>query len=217
MSLTTTYLSFSDVLFRNKYEVASHTLNLGYKRITGKDAFPSDLPVKLKQFIMEYDEVVALPNWFKNEVVSLLLRPISKKTFRYYSEFNIPYGSGISDKPYDKPWVIVESCLDSDFLRGYYPYVIATLGVTVSNFLQEFVFDTAPFVIVGFDNDEAGNIAYNRLCYKYKGRIKRLLPPLNNKDFGDTLQHLCTNDLLQFDFESSLIKTSLQVLTGNIC
>jgi hypothetical protein len=198
--------------YRNKYEIASHYYNLNYRLITGKIAYTSPLPDQIKQFVMENDEVIALPNLYQNNPIGLLIRPIYTKTFRYYSTMNIPYGSGINNKPYTSPWVIVESALDSDFLRQFYPYVIATMGVTVSNFIQDFLFQTSPYVIVGFDNDEAGNQAYKKLCYKYKGRVKRLLSPLSNKDFGDTLEHLFKHNISQFELETMMIEASLKTI-----
>lgn len=203
--------------YRNKYEVASHYFNLDYRLITGRIAYTLPINAQVKQFIMEYGEVTALPNCFQNHVIGLLLRPIYTKAFRYFSDYKMPYGAGVNNKPYAMPWVIVESCLDSDFLRQYYPYVIATFGVTVSNFLQDFLFGTAPYVIIGFDNDDAGIQAYKKLFYKYKGRVKKLDPPLGNKDFGDTLNYLFRNNLIQFELESLLIKTSLQAMTGYLC
>lgn len=214
MNLSSFYYSLSDPQYRNKYELASHYFNLGYKVITGRDSYNSNLPYQVKQFIMEHGEVIALPNRYKNKIVGLLLRPIYKKTFRYFSEFTIPYGAGVNNKPYTYPWVIVESCLDSDFLRQFYPYVISTFGVTVSNFLQDFLFSTAPYIIAGFDNDEAGENAYKKMFYKYKGKVRKLIPPLGNKDFGDTLNHLCTSNTTQFELESLLIQTSLQTIAG---
>lgn len=202
------------VLGRNKYEVASQYLGFDYRLLNGYQAFSSPLPSLIKQFVMEYTEVILLPNIFNNTVIGFLLRAINTKAFRYYSDTLIPYGSGINEKPYSKPWVIVESCLDSDYLRLFYPYVIATLGVTVSNITLDFLFNTSPFVIVGFDNDEAGDNAYKHLFYKYKGRVKRLNIPQGKKDFGDTLQLLCTMDYTQYEIESMLIKQSLSILTG---
>lgn len=209
MYLTEFYNTLPNTLSRNKYEAASNYLNLGYRRITGRLAYNSPMPPSINQFIMEYGEAIALPNIFRGEVVGLLMRPVGKKTFRYYSELNIPYGAGVNNKPYSKPWVIVESCLDADFLRIFYPYVIATFGVTVSNFTQSFLFGTSPYIIAGFDNDEAGEHAYKKMYYKYKGRVQKLLPPYPNKDFGDTLQHLYDLDFSKYDLESSLIRNSL--------
>lgn len=214
VNLTDFYKSLCTPLYRNKYETASNYLNLGYKIITGKDAYYSPFPSNIKQFIMEHGEVIALPNIFIDKVVGVLLRPIQTKAFRYFSDYNIPYGAGINNKPYLYPWVIVESCLDSDFLRTFYPYVIATLGVSVSNFTQSFLFGTAPYVIVGFDNDEAGIDAFRRMSYKYKGRVKRIIPPFKNKDFGDTLEFLYKNDMIQYNIESMIIKSTLTSMTG---
>ena len=161
---------------------------------------------------MEYGEVLALPNLFQNRVIGFLLRPIYTKAFRYYSETQSPYGAGVNNKPYNAPWIIVESCLDSDYLRQFYPYVIATLGATISNFLLDFLFSTAPYIISGMDNDDAGNAAYRKLYYKYKGRVKKLEPPNNKKDFGDTLDLLLSNNQLDFELESMMISTSIQTL-----
>ena len=215
--LTTFFTSLHPVQYRNKYEITSHYFGLDYRIATGRDAFTSPLPPPIKQFIMEHGEVIVIPNWFKEQIVGILLRPVSTKTFRYYSDYTIPYGAGINDKPYDQPWVVVESSLDSDFLRQYYPYVIASFGVTVSNFLQDFLFNTSPYIIAGFDNDEAGEQVFKKLCYKYRGRVKKITPPFDNKDFGDTLNHLTTSNITQFELESLIIKTSLQILTGYTC
>lgn len=217
MDLNSFYQSLHKPEYRNKYEAASHYFNLDYRIITGRDAFQTELPPQIKQFIMEYGEVLALPNKFEGSIIGFLLRPIDTKSFRYYAESKIPYGAGISEKPYTSPWIIVESCLDSDFLRQYYPYVIATMGVTISRFLLDFLFNTSPYIIAGFDNDTSGNDAFKNLCYKYKGRVKRLLPPLGNKDFGDTLQHLYMQDTQQFDLESMMIQASLSIVKEGLC
>ena len=161
---------------------------------------------------MEHGEVIALPNMFKDKVTGLLLRPIYTKTFRYFSDYILPYGAGVNNKPYYQPWVIVESCLDSDFLRQFYPYVIATQGATISNFLQEFLFSTSPYIISGMDNDDAGNMAYRKLCYKYKGRVRKLDPPNGKKDFGEILDLLLFKDQLNFELESMMVKMSIQTL-----
>ena len=199
---------------RNKYEIASNYYNLDYRLITGQIAFTLDLPAQIKQFIMEYGEVIALPNKFQDQVVGILLRPISTKTFRYYSETKIPYGAGVNNKPYTSPWIIVESCLDSDFLRQFYPYVIATMGVTISNFLLDFLFSTSPYIIAGMDNDEAGNTAYKRLFYNHRGRVQKLEPPQGRKDFGEVLDLLFLNDFLNFTVESSMVEASIQSIKG---
>ena len=212
MDLTTIYNSFPESQYRNKYEMASHYYNLNYRLITGRIAYTLDILPQVKQFIMEYQEVLALPNMFSNKVIGFLLRPIYTKAFRYYSETHIPYGAGINNKPYSSPWIIVESCLDSDYLRQFYPYVIATQGATISNFLQEFLFSTSPYIISGMDNDDAGNMAYRKLCYKYKGRVRKLDPPNGKKDFGEILDLLLSNDQLNFELESMMVKMSIQTL-----
>lgn len=215
LSLTQFYNSLpKPFLGRNKYELSSQVLGFDYRLLSGYQVFNSSLPSQIKQFVMEYSEVILLPNKYNGNIIGFLLRAIKTKAFRYYSELPIPYGAGIHNKPYKAPWVIVESCIDSDYLRLFYPYVIATLGVTVSNFTLDFLFNTAPFVIVGFDNDEAGNNAYKRLYYKYKGFVQRLNVPQGRKDFGDILQLLCDNDYTQYEIESMLIKQSLSLSTG---
>lgn len=215
MDITEFYTSLpSPTLNRNKYETASHVLSLGYKIISGADAYKSPLSVPVKKFIMENREVIMLPNIFKDTVVGYLLRTIHTKSFRYIYEYPIPYGAGVNDKPYMYPWIIVESCLDADFLRKFYPFVIATLGVSVSNFLMDFLFNTAPYIIVGFDNDEAGNKAYKSMNYKHHGKVLRLDVPFGNKDFGDTLENLQNQNFSQYELESAYIKTAIQNIVG---
>lgn len=213
MGISDYYFTLPYPQYRNKYELASHYYNLDYRIITGQIAYTLDIPPIVKQFIMEYGEVLALPNRFQDKIVGLLLRPIYTKAFRYYSESPVPYGAGVNNKPYVDPWVIVESCLDSDYLRQFYPYVIATFGATISNFLQDFLFNTAPYIISGMDNDDAGNNAYKKLFYKYKGRVRKIEPPMSKKDFGETLDCLVTHNYSDFDLESMIIKTNLQILS----
>lgn len=210
ISLTQFYFSLKPPLNRNKYEVSSNLLHFDYRLIDGYAAISSPLPDYLKRFVIDNKEVIALPNIFHGHIVGLLLRSITVKQFRYYAVTQIPYGSGVNEKPYLKPWVVVESCLDSDFLRTFYPYVIASLGTTLSHSLESFLFNTAPYVIFGFDRDESGDKAYKRIAYKYRNRVLKLDPPIGNKDFGDTLSYLCTGDSTQFDLESAVIQSSLQ-------
>ena len=212
MDINSIYNTFPKPQYRNKYEVASHYFNLDYRIITGQISYKLDLPPQIKQFIMEYKEVLVLPNRFQDRVVGFLLRPTDTKAFRYFSETQIPYGAGVNNKPYTYPWIIVESCLDSDYLRQFYPYVIATQGATISNFLLDFLFGTSPYIISGMDNDEAGERAYRKLYYTYKGRVRKLEPPNNKKDFGETLDLLLSNNLLDFELESMMINTSIQTL-----
>lgn len=214
MTLTDFYNTLpKPTLGRNKYEMTAQVLGFNYRLLSGRQVYNSSLPSQIKQFVMENSEVILLPNIYSGNVIGFLLRSISKKAFRYYSEYPIPYGAGVNNKKYNEPWVIVESCLDSDFLRSFYPYVIATLGVTVSNSTLDFLFSTSPFVIVGFDNDDAGNNAYRNLFFKYKGRVKKMEVPLGKKDFGDTLQLLCSMDYTQYDIESLYIKQNLKIIT----
>lgn len=217
MELTEFFKSLPEVSYRNKYELASHYFNLDYKLLTGKDAYLSDLPISLKQFIIESEEVVVLPNRFKGEIVGFLLRSVYSKGFRYYSESKIPYGAGVNNKPYNLPWVVVESCLDSDFLRRFYPYIISSLGASVSSGLREFIFNTSPYSIIALDNDDSGNNEYSRLYSRYRKKVVKLEPPLGNKDFGDTLENLVKKDFCQFELECSLIEHSIRNLVGEIC
>ena len=222
MNLTEYFYSLQEIdQPYNKYASYSLAFSNQYKLVTGVDAFRYDkFDSYLKQFITSQGKCIAMPNIVNGDVTAIMFRSLSTKQFRYYNECQyIPYGAGVNDKPYYKPWIIVESALDSDFLRNFYPYVIATNGTTVSNNIITFLTNTCSTMYCGFDNDKAGNEAFNRLCMKYSGsnkdfHIKRFLPPLRLeggylKDFGDILECLYKNLYEDYDYYVLTVKNSL--------
>lgn len=208
----------------NKYASYSLAFNNPYKLVTGYDAFSyNKLEPYLRQFIIDQGKCIVMPNYFKDEVISLVFRSCSSKQFRYHNACsNIPYGAGVNDKPYYKPWIIVESALDSDFLRNFYPYVISTNGITVSKNVIDFLIGTSSTIYCGFDNDKAGNEAFHNLCMKYSGKdksfhIKRFIPPMNLdgsyfKDFGDILECLHKKNFSDYDYYLMALKNLILTL-----
>lgn len=203
----------------NKYASYSLAFNNPYRLVTGYDAFKYDkFDNYLKNFIVEQGKCIAMPNIVNGEVVAIMFRSCADKQFRYYNEcVYIPYGAGVNEKPYYKPWIIVESALDSDFIRNFYPYVIATNGVAVSKHTMNFLLGTCSTIYCAFDNDQAGDDAFHRLCMKYSGKdfhIKRLKPPMSLdgsylKDFGDALDCLHKQHLDDYDYYVLAIKNSV--------
>lgn len=208
----------------NKYASYSLAFNNKYRLASSVDAFRYDkFDLFIKQFIAEQGKCIAMPSFVNKEVVSIMFRSIASKQFRYYTECKyIPYGAGENDKPYYKPWVIVESALDSDFLRNFYPFVIATNGTAVSNNYISFLKGTSSTIYCGFDMDEAGNNAFKYLSSKYSGKekdfhIKRFYTPKNFegkylKDFGEILDYLHLNRLGDYDYYVSSIKNSFMYI-----
>lgn len=208
----------------NKYAVYSLSFNNPYRIATSYDAFKNnDFDVHLKDFIAQQGKCIVMPNMLGNEVIGLVFRSLQSKQFRYYTKYKyIPYGAGINDKQYYKPWLIVESALDSDFIRNFYPYVIATNGVSVSNNIMNFLKGTCSTLYAGFDCDKAGDEAFHRLCIKYSGadkdfHIKRFKTPTNFdgkqlKDFGEILDCLYNKNINDYDYYVSSLKYSLTFL-----
>lgn len=202
----------------NKYCSYSLAFNNPYRFVTGYEAFKYDgFDAYIKQFIVDQGRCVAMPSMFNGEVISIMLRSCSSKLFRYYSECSyIPYGAGTNEKSYYQPWIIVESALDSDFLRNFYPFVLATNGTSVSNNCINFIMNTSSTIYCAFDSDNAGNDAFHRLCKKYSGsdkqfHIKRLYPPKNLdgtflKDFGEVLDCLYLNHIEDYNYYISYIR-----------
>lgn len=131
MTLTEFFLSLQNVdRAYNKYATFSLSFNNPYRICTSYDAFRYEkFDNYLKNWLAEQGKVIAMPNMVNGEVTAILFRSITSKIFRYYNECPyIPYGAGVNNKQdYSRPWLIVESALDSDFLRNFYPYVIATM------------------------------------------------------------------------------------------
>lgn len=222
MNLTEYFYSLCEIDKKyNKYAAYSLAYNNPYRIATSVDAFKYDkFDLYLKQFIADQGKCIAMPNIFQNEVIGIMFRAITTKQFRYYTECkNIPYGAGVNNKYYMNPWLIVESALDSDFLRNFYPYVIATNGTSVSNAIMDFIKGTSSRVFVGFDSDTAGNEAFHNLCMKHSGKdksfhLKRFLPPMNFdgkrlKDFGEVLDCLYNDNITDYDYYVSSLKSEL--------
>lgn len=205
----------------NKYAAYSLAFNNPYRLVTGVDAFKYDkFDGYLKQFIVEQGKCIAMPNIVNGKVTAIMFRSCSDKKFRYYNECQyIPYGAGINNKQYYQPWIIVESALDSDFLRNFYPFVIATNGTAVSNNVITFLKGTSSTIYCAFDNDKAGEESFHNLCMKYSGsnkdfHIRRLNPPLSFngsklKDFGEIIDCLYNNKIDDYDYYVLSLKALL--------
>lgn len=208
----------------NKYASYSLAFNNPYRLITGYDVYRYDkFDAYFRSFVSDNGKCIVMPNILNGEVIDLVVRAITSKQFRYHTECKyIPYGAGVNSKPFYKPWVIVESALDSDFLRNFYPFVIATNGVSVSVDCMNFLKGTSSTVYCAFDNDTSGHEGFHRVCMKHSGsdkdfHIKRLKPPSDLygtqlKDYGDVLEFLFKNDTLTYDCCVSFIKFSLMNL-----
>ena len=228
MNLTEFFNSLSNIdAHYNKYASYSLAFNNPYRMATSVDAFRYDgFDLYLKRFIAEQGKCIAMPNILNGEIIGIMFRAITSKQFRYYTECrSIPYGAGVNNKPYYKPWIIVESALDSDFLRNFYPFVIATNGTAVSNLTMEFIRGTCSTVYCGFDSDKAGEESFHNLCMKYSGKnefhIKRFTPPRNFdgkplKDFGEILDCLHNNNLEDYDFYTMSIRSNLVCMNLNV-
>lgn len=225
MNLTEFFNSLNQIDKRyNKYATYSLTFGNPYKLASSYDAFKYDkFDLYLKNWIAEQGKCIVMPNLIENEVIGLVFRSIQSKQFRHYTEAKyIPYGAGINKKPYYKPWLIVESALDSDFLRNFYPFVIATNGTAATTHIMSFLQGTCSTLYCGFDSDKAGEDAFHHLCMKYSGRdkefhIKRFKPPTNFsdkplKDFGEVLDLLYNNNIEEYDYCVSQIKYTLNFM-----
>lgn len=213
MNLTEYFYSLPNIdAAYNKYAAYSLAFNNPYRLVTGVDAFRYDkFDNYLKQFIAEQGKCIAMPNIVNDKVISIMFRSCSDKQFRYYTECQyIPYGAGVNSKQYYQPWVIVESALDSDFLRNFYPFVIATNGTAVSNNIMTFLKGTSSTVYCAFDNDKAGEESFHNLCMKHSGtskdfHIKRMKPPMKFdgtqfKDFGEIIDLLYNKNLDDYNY-----------------
>lgn len=208
----------------NKYATYSLVFNNPYKLATSYDAFKYDkFEPYLRNWIAEQGKCIVMPNKLGDEVVGLVFRSVQSKQFRYHNEAKyIPYGAGVNDKPYYKPWIIVESALDSDFIRNYYPYVIATNGTAVASHIISFLCGTCSTIYCGFDSDKAGEESFHNLCMKHSGNksdthIKRFKSPLLYdghalKDFGEVLDYLHNRKLEEYEYLLAQIKYSLSFI-----
>lgn len=225
MNLTEFFNSLNQIDQKyNKYATYSLTFGNPYKLATSYDAFKYDkFELYLRNWIAEQGKCIVMPNKIGDEVVGLVFRSVQSKQFRYHNEARyIPYGAGVNNKPYYKPWIIVESALDADFLRNFYPYVIATNGTAAATHIMSFLQGTCSTLYCGFDADKAGEESFHHLCMKYSGKdkefhIKRFKPPLSYeghllKDFGEVLDLLHSGNTSDFDYYVSQIKYNLMFI-----
>lgn len=159
----------------------------GYKFCDVPNAYKIDFDTSLKKTLINLELSVIMPNItrFNNVINGFVCRGLFEKRFINFKLNDVPYGVGFNNKPYNLPWLVVESHIDSDILRLFYPYVLASNGVHISNTLLKFIKMTSPYCLIGFDNDEAGNKAYyiirkNLNCERFK-------VPFGKKDFGELL------------------------------
>ena len=217
MDLTSYFNSLPKIdLLYNKYATFSHFNGNPYRLITGYEVFKnSELDPFMRQFVVDQGKCIVMPNMLNSEVIGFVVRSISQKQFRNYTKCNhIPYGAGVNNKQFYQPWIIVESALDSDFLRTFYPFVIAINSVSVSANYLNFIKGTCSTCYCAFDNDDAGENAFRNLCYKHSGKdfhIKRLRPPISLdgkplKDFGEILDCLHNCNIEDYNYYTSLIK-----------
>ena len=181
---------------------------LGYKFCTVSDAYRVTFDDSLKKSLIRLGLNVVMPNitTFNSYLNGILCRSVSEKKFINFKMNDVPYGIGINNKPYNFPWLVVESHIDSDLLRRFYPFVIASNGVHVSNVLLQFLKMTAPYCLIGFDNDDTGNKAY--YIIRKKINCERFSVPFNKKDFGDLIEDeaiwLLSKDYFKSYFSSLL-------------
>ena len=172
----------------------------GYRIVTGKHAYRSScITDDVRKFISVEDRCVAMPSRMQDgRVCRITFRSVFSKSFRSYTPVpHIPHGLLFNDKPYSKPWLVVESAFDSDWLRQMYPHVIATGGVSgLNRESADIVANTAPVVVLAFDNDDAGTNGMLRvtgkLCEHRSGLLVYQMRSPYGKDFGDIAQLMCS-------------------------
>ncbi len=170
--------------------------SLGYRSLDAHTAYACEfLPDWFRKFVCAEDLVVVMPSKdSEGKVYGITVRSVFSKSFRSFTPLPfVPYGFFAFEKPYNKPWLLVESAFDSDWLRKLYPYTLATGGVSGMNLeMLTLVSQTSPRCVIAFDNDDAGDTGYSRLQTRMKfsrkpPQVERIHPPYK-KDFGDVAQ-----------------------------
>lgn len=189
----------------NKYIVSCIAFDLPYRISYPSMSYGIPLPSYVRSFISGRPCVV-LPSLCGERIVSLTFRSLLEKEF-CHTRMLLPYGFCVSGKPYSAPWLIVESGLDSDILRKFYPYTTAT-GLSIPLDLEGILFGTSSHVVIGFDNDRRGLWQYHRLRNKFPSLTSRLEVPSGYKDFSDFSELYFTEP---FEFERILSFISLSI------
>ena len=180
---------------RNKYEWLAREKNLkNYKVITsgellvrGKDL---DMPMYIKEFVKQNEEVLLIGNMIKDEVLGIVLRGIKEKSFINYGfGKGMFYGIGDLDKDfkYGDLIVLVEGTIDRDVCSNYITKnCLSVLTSTVTRNQAKVLKCLTNKVLLLLDNDEAGNkgtyntkrklnsIGINAIIIKKSNKIKDL-------------------------------------------
>lgn len=165
----------------------------GYRMLDGRTAHYSEvLPEPVRKFVTNEDRVLVIPSLTAaGHVYRVTFRSVFVKAFRFYTPLpHVPHGFLRATKPYHKPFLIVESAFDSDWLSQIYPYVMASSGVSgINREGIDLVANTSEGVVIAFDSDESGRQGGRTL----ESKLRQANPSLwcqqmsspYGKDFGD--------------------------------
>ena len=192
---------------RNKYEWLAREKNLkNYRVITsgellvrGKDL---DMPMYIKEFVKQNEEVLLIGNMIKDEVLGIVLRGIKEKSFINYGfGKGMFYGLGDLDKDfkYGDLIVLVEGTIDRDVCSNYITKnCLSVLTSTVTRNQAKVLKCLTNKVLLLLDNDEAGHNGEVNTYRKLK-QAGITCYTINKsdiiKDLGDLLELKRKNDV----------------------
>jgi len=148
------------------------------------------LPPHLLRFINDLGEVILIANPILDEIPQVILRGVSVRDFRVYSQsVSFPYGVGLlsPDFSYGQPILLVEGVLDRDSLLDIFPDTLALLSSSLSLAQIEMLECLTDRVLLLYDNDKSGRDGVKRdFSRLVKRQIKPYLlqHPIHIKDSG---------------------------------
>lgn len=151
----------------------------------------------------------------------------SKRFLTFGKQRSVPFGLSNFVKPipnelniterftYGKPILIVEGLRDCLDAQTIYPYTLAMQTSSIPLLVKEVLHTLTDTIILGLDNDEAGQKGVRNLLYKKEFNYKTLTYPDNYKDIG-TLSQLYYKDKFSYDYFKSFLATQISVIYGGL-
>lgn len=184
--------------FANKYNITNYrVISSGELLVRGKDL---DIPMYIKEFLKNNQEVLLLANFINDEVTGIVLRGIYEKAFINYGfgKGNF-YGLGDLDPTfkYGDLLVLVEGTMDRDVCSKLITKnCLSVLTSTVSNNQAKVIKYLTNKVLLLLDNDEAGNrgTATTKKRLESLGISVYVINKSNKiKDLGDIITMMMNN------------------------
>lgn len=195
-----TYLAITNSLDNYRIYTLKTIVDAGIK---------DSIPVYFLDFVGKHGKVLGIGNILNGEVYSIKFKTLKDKDFMTLGKKRtIPYGMGMlsTDFKYGDWVILVEGEKDRDSLAQLYPNVVATSTAGASSMMSEILLTLTNRFIGYYDNDEAGNKAFNKnrkFFVEHRCQFEKGIHPDGCKDSGSLIDYLYKGRTYEYEFSLS--------------